>query len=106
VPRTGKGNGTTNNMIHMYGIHRMREKNVMRYSSAVLGSLPSRFTADLSVVSKEGMCMLWTIFVILLVLWFLGMVSSYTLAGYIHILLLIAVVVLVINLVTGRRGAI
>jgi hypothetical protein len=93
-------------MIHMYGIHRMREKNVMRYSSAVFGSLPSRFAADLRVVSKEGMCMLWTIFVILLILWFLGMVSSYTLAGYIHILLLIAVVVLVINLVTGRRGAI
>jgi hypothetical protein len=93
-------------MIHMYGIHRMREKTVMRYSSAVLGSLPSRLAADLSVVSKEGMCMLWTIFVILLILWFLGMVSSYTLAGYIHILLLIAVVVLVINLVTGRRGAI
>ena len=106
MPRTGKENGTTNNMIHMYGIHRMREKKVMRYSSAVLGSLPSRFAADLSVVSKEGMCMLWTIFVILLILWFLGMVSSYTLAGYIHILLLIAVVVLVINLVTGRRGAI
>jgi Family of unknown function (DUF5670) len=93
-------------MIYMYGIHRMREKNVMRYSSHVLGSLPSRFAADLSVVSKEGMCMLWTIFVILLILWFLGMVSSFTLAGYIHILLLIAVVVLVINLVTGRRGAI
>ena len=106
MPRTGKGNGTTNNMIHMYGIHRMREKNVMRYSSAALGSLPSRLAADLSVVSKEGMCMLWTIFVILLILWFLGMVSSYTLAGYIHILLLIAVVVLVIYLVTGRRGAI
>ena len=40
-------------MIHMYGIHRMREKTVMRYSSAVLGSLPSRFAADLSVVSRD-----------------------------------------------------
>jgi len=50
--------------------------------------------------------MLWTIFVMLLILWLLGMVSSYTLAGYIHILLLVALVVLVINLVTGRRGAI
>jgi hypothetical protein len=49
--------------------------------------------------------MLWTIFVILLVLWLLGLVSSYTLGGYIHILLLVAVVVLVINLVTGRRTA-
>ncbi len=44
--------------------------------------------------------MLWTIFVILLVLWLLGLVSSYTLGGYIHILLVIAVVVLVINLIT------
>jgi hypothetical protein len=49
--------------------------------------------------------MLWTIFVILLVMWLLGLVSSYTLGGYIHILLAIAVVVLVINLLTGRRAA-
>jgi Family of unknown function (DUF5670) len=49
--------------------------------------------------------MLWTIFVILLVLWLLGLVSSYTLGGFIHILLLIAVVVLVIQLITGRRPA-
>ena len=48
--------------------------------------------------------MLWTIFVILLVLWILGLVSSYTLGGFIHILLVLAVVVLVINLVSGRRG--
>ena len=47
--------------------------------------------------------MLWTIFVILLVLWLFGLVSSYTLGGYIHLLLIIAVVVLVINLIQGRR---
>jgi Family of unknown function (DUF5670) len=47
--------------------------------------------------------MLWTIFVILLVLWALGMVSSYTLGGFIHILLLLALAVLVINLLSGRR---
>lgn len=47
--------------------------------------------------------MLWTIFVILLVLWALGMVSSYTIGGYIHILLLIALVVIVINVIQGRR---
>ncbi len=47
--------------------------------------------------------MLWTIFVILLVLWLLGLVSSYTLGGYIHILLVIAVVVLLIRLIQGRR---
>jgi hypothetical protein len=50
--------------------------------------------------------MLWTIFVMLLVLWLLGLVSSYTLGGYIHILLVVALVVLVVNLVTGRRGTI
>ena len=49
--------------------------------------------------------MLWTIFVILLVLWALGLVTSYTLGGFIHILLVLAIVVLVINLVQGRRVA-
>jgi len=48
--------------------------------------------------------MLWTIFVILLVLWLLGLVASYTLGGFIHILLVIAVVVLIINLMQGRRA--
>jgi Family of unknown function (DUF5670) len=47
--------------------------------------------------------MLWTIFVILLVLWLLGLVSSYTLGGFIHILLVLAIVVLIINLLSGRR---
>ena len=47
--------------------------------------------------------MLWTIFVILVVLWLLGLVTSYTLGGFIHILLVLAVVVLVIRLVQGRR---
>jgi len=47
--------------------------------------------------------MLWTIFVILLVLWLLGMVTSYTLGGFIHILLVIAVIVIVIRLIQGRR---
>ncbi|MGA2131785.1 MAG: lmo0937 family membrane protein [Bryobacteraceae bacterium] len=48
--------------------------------------------------------MLWTIFVVLLVLWLLGLVTSYTLGGFIHILLVIALVVLVIQLITGRRA--
>jgi hypothetical protein len=48
--------------------------------------------------------MLWTIFVILLVLWLLGVVSSYTLGGFIHILLVIALVALLIQLITGRRA--
>jgi hypothetical protein len=48
--------------------------------------------------------MLWTIAVILIVLWLLGLVSSYTLGGFIHILLVIAIVLIIINLVQGRRG--
>jgi hypothetical protein len=51
-----------------------------------------------------GSYMLWTIFVILLVLWLLGLVSGYTLGGFIYILLVLAIVVLIINLVSGRRG--
>jgi hypothetical protein len=47
--------------------------------------------------------MLWTIFVILLVLWLLGLVSSYTMGGFIHLLLVLAVVILIINLLSGRR---
>ena len=47
--------------------------------------------------------MLWTIFVILGVLWLLGMVSSYTMGGAIHVLLVLAVIVLLLNLFGGRR---
>ena len=47
--------------------------------------------------------MLWTIFVILLVLWAVGLVSSYTLGGFIHILLVLALVVMLIQLIQGRR---
>jgi Family of unknown function (DUF5670) len=47
--------------------------------------------------------MLWTILVVLLVLWLLGLVSGYTAGGFIHVLLLIALVILVLNLLTGRR---
>jgi hypothetical protein len=50
--------------------------------------------------------MLWTIFVILLVLWLLGMVSSYTVGGFIHILLVLALVVLLIKIIGGRRTTI
>jgi hypothetical protein len=52
---------------------------------------------------KEEDEMLWTIFVILLVLWLLGVVSSYTVGGFIHILLVLALVVLLINIIGGRR---
>jgi hypothetical protein len=47
--------------------------------------------------------MLWTILVILVVLWLLGIVTSYTMGGFIHILLVVAVVILIFRLVSGRR---
>jgi hypothetical protein len=47
--------------------------------------------------------MLWTIVVILLILWLLGLVSSYTMGGFLHLLLVIAVIMIVINLIQGRR---
>ena len=48
--------------------------------------------------------MLWPIAVVLLILWALGLVSSYTLGGFIHILLILALIVVVINIFQGRRG--
>ena len=47
--------------------------------------------------------MLWTIFVILLVLWLLGMVSNVTLGGFLHILLLLAIATVLIRIIQGRR---
>jgi hypothetical protein len=47
--------------------------------------------------------MLWTVFVILLIMWALGLFTAYTMGGLIHILLVIALIVLVVNLVQGRR---
>ncbi len=47
--------------------------------------------------------MLWTIFVILLILWLLGLISGYTIGGFVHILLVIAIVVVLIRIIQGRR---
>jgi hypothetical protein len=63
-----------------------------------------RATQCLVWPSERRKPMLWTIFVILLIMWMLGMVSSYTLGGFIHLLLVFALIVLVYELVTGRRA--
>jgi hypothetical protein len=47
--------------------------------------------------------MLWTIFVVLLVLWLLGIVTSYTMGGFIHVLLVVAIVVVLIRVINGRK---
>jgi hypothetical protein len=48
--------------------------------------------------------MLWTITIVLVILWIVGLVSSYTLGGWIHILLVLAIIILIFNLLSGRRG--
>jgi hypothetical protein len=53
--------------------------------------------------SFRRMRMLWTIFLVLVVLWMLGVVSSYTLGGFIHVLLVLAIVALLVQLIQGRR---
>jgi hypothetical protein len=51
------------------------------------------------------MPMLWTIAMLLLILWFLGMISSYTVGGFIHILLVLAIIAVLIRLIQGRSPA-
>jgi hypothetical protein len=58
--------------------------------------------AGLTIQKEEQM--LWTIAVVLLILWALGLVSSYTMGGFIHFLLIIAIIVIVVNLLQGRRA--
>ena len=53
---------------------------------------------------ERELAMLWTIFVVLLVLWAVGLVSSYTLGGFIHILLIVAIAVVLIRVIQGRRA--
>jgi len=53
---------------------------------------------------KKGNYMLYTIAVVLLILWLLGLVTSYTLGGFIHILLVVAIVMILVNLISGRRA--
>jgi hypothetical protein len=71
-------------------------------------SEPRRDVISLSpsngINEREEVAMLWTIFVILLVLWLLGVVTSYTLGGFIHVLLVIAVILAVMQLIQGRRA--
>jgi hypothetical protein len=56
-----------------------------------------------AILSQET-TMLWTITIILFILWVLGLVSSYTLGGWIHVLLVLAIIVLIFNLMSGRRA--
>jgi hypothetical protein len=72
-------------------------------TTSASGSASKPLVGDAGKSGSREVKMLWTIFVILLVLWLLGIVSSYTLGGFIHLLLVIALVVLLIQLISGRR---
>lgn len=61
-------------------------------------------TLKASINPPESHPMLYTIAVILLILWVLGLVSSYTIGGFIHILLVVAVVMILVNLLSGRKA--
>jgi hypothetical protein len=94
VPRSPDGVNTLTDLFSL------AMRNMRKYGRRTLMRL------NFKEFKEEEPDMLWTIFVVLLVLWLLGLVSSYTLGGFIHILLVLALVVLVINLVSGRRTAI
>jgi hypothetical protein len=69
---------------------------------SMIEAIPKR--SNTTVIQKEA-TMLWTIFVILLVLWGVGLVTGYTFGGVIHALLVIAIVVVLIQFIQGRRRA-
>ncbi len=72
------------------------ERTAMQYG------VPGRKPAVVLFIRR--MIMLWTITIILFILWIVGLVSSYTLGGWIHILLVLAIIMLIFNLMSGRRA--
>jgi hypothetical protein len=54
--------------------------------------------------ARKDTIMLWTIAVVLVILWLLGLITSYTLGGFIHILLVVAIIVILVNVISGRKG--
>jgi len=63
----------------------------------------SRIRRKVANVKKRRFIMLWTIAVILIVLWLLGLVSSYTMGGFIHILIVVAIVTVLVRVIQGRK---
>jgi Family of unknown function (DUF5670) len=53
--------------------------------------------------SKRGTLMLWTIAIVLIVLWAIGLISAYTMGGFIHVLLVLAVIFIILQVIQGRR---
>jgi Family of unknown function (DUF5670) len=83
-------------------IHAVGKRRICAFHMAGYVFLPS-FAGSKNADKKEKNPMLETIAIILIVLWLLGMVSSYTIGGFIHILLVIAIVLILVRLIQGRR---
>jgi Family of unknown function (DUF5670) len=64
---------------------------------------PGRAPREIAAEGEKRMDLLWTIAVILVILWLLGMVTSYTLGGFVHILLALAIIVVLLRVIQGRR---
>jgi len=75
----------------------------MRKSLMVCDNSSINWVSHIGKTLERDIYMLWSIFVVLLVLWLLGVVSSYTLGGFIHILLVLAIAVLLIRIIQGRN---
>ena len=88
---------------------RLRRSSFLEFSaeaeslkdSAAAG--PKRQRRAKLLFKEPSVDLLWTIAVILIILWLLGMVSSYTLGGFVHILLVLAIIVILIRVIQGRR---
>ena len=83
-----------------HGTTRAPSRGTDRHGRRFRRAAPHRALSSTDV----SMTMLWTLFVVLLVLWLLGVVSSYTLGGFIHLLLVLAVVAVLVQLISGRRA--
>ena len=66
------------------------------------GVLSGKMKKTILSINEEDI-MLWTVVVVMLILWVLGLVSSYTMGGFIHILLVLAVIALLVQIIQGRR---
>jgi hypothetical protein len=79
--------------------------HIIASGSRVLNSIQTAKSSKPADTNNERLnFMLYTIAVVLLILWLLGLVTSYTLGGFIHILLVVAVVMILVNIISGRRA--
>jgi hypothetical protein len=83
----------------------LRDDAYHRLRIETLNSIQTAKSSKSADIENERLdSMLYTIAVVLLILWLLGLVTSYTLGGFIHILLVVAVVMILINIISGRRA--